>query len=167
MSSRFHIEPLSKAHDRARFACGNARIDAYFQTRVSQDVKHDYAKCYVAIETATAQVAGFYTLSSNSVLLAEVPEPQAAKLPRTPTVPVVLIGWLARDHRFAGLGLGEALVFDAIKRVATAPIGAHAIFADAIDEPAARFYRELGFMPLVSKPNAFFLPIATAMKLLA
>jgi len=166
VSARFHIEPLTKAHDRSCFACGNPRIDAYFHIRVSQDVKHDYAKCYVVIETTTGQIAGFYTLSSNSVLLAEVPQPLASKLPRYPTVPAVLIGWLARDHRFAGLGLGEALVFDAVKRVATAPIGAHAIFADAIDEAAGLFYRELGFMPLVSRPNAYYLPIVTAMKLL-
>jgi hypothetical protein len=36
---------------------------------------------------------------------------------------------------YAGQGLGEASLFDAIKTVA-APIGAHAIFADAIDDKA-------------------------------
>ena len=66
--------------------------------------------------------------------LTEVPEPLAKKLPRYPTVPAVLIGWLGRHSDYAGQGLGEALLFDAIKTVATAPIGAHAIFADAIDD---------------------------------
>jgi hypothetical protein len=61
--------------------------------------------------------------------LNEVPEPLAKKLPRYPSVPAVLIGWLGRHSDYAGLGLGEALLFDAIKTVATAPIGAHAIFA--------------------------------------
>jgi ribosomal protein S18 acetylase RimI-like enzyme len=167
VSGRFHIEALSKAHDRAGFSCGQPRIDSYFQTRVSQDVKNGYAKCYVAVEAATGSVAGFYTLSANSVLLADVPHLLAAKLPRYPTVPVVLIGWLGRDQRFSRIGLGEALVFDAIKRVVTAPIGAHAIFAEAIDEAAGRFYQGLGFMPLVSRPNAFFLPVATAVRILS
>jgi hypothetical protein len=44
----------------------------------------------------------------------------------------VLIGWLGRHSDYAGLGLGEALLFDAIKTMATARIGVHAISADAI-----------------------------------
>lgn len=71
--------------------------------------------------------------------LTDVPEALAKKLPRYPTVPAVLIGWLGRHRDYAGQGLGEALLFDAIKTVATAPIGAHATFADAIDDQAAAF----------------------------
>lgn len=134
MSARFAIEPLAKAHDRSGFACGNDRIDTYFRTTVSQDVKRNYATCFVARELATNRIAGFYTLSSNNVPLTAVPAPLAKKLPRYPTVPAVLIGWLARHNDFAGIGLGEALLFDAIRTIATAPIGAHAVFADAIDD---------------------------------
>lgn len=61
-------------------------------------------------------------------------EPLASRLPRYPTATAVLIGRLGRDRSYAGLGLGEALLFDAIKTVAGAQIGAHAIFADAMDE---------------------------------
>ena len=161
MTSRFAIEPLDQRHDRSGFICGNDRIDAYFQRTVSQDVKRRYATCYVAIELSTGRLAGFYTLSSNSVPLTEVPAELARKLPRYPSVPAVLIGWLARHRDFAGLGLGELLVFDAIRTVATAPIGAHAIFADAIDERAASFYASFGFTPLIGQPNRFYLPPAT------
>ena len=91
MSVRFAIEPLAKAHKRADFTCGNDRIDAYVRETVSQDVKRNYATCFVAREIATDRVAGFYTLSSSNVPLNEVPEPLAKKLPRHPTVPAVLI----------------------------------------------------------------------------
>lgn len=166
MTARFTIEPLSGAHDRTGFTCGHARIDAYVRTGVSQDVKRKYATCLVATELATGRMAGFYTLSASNVPLLEVPQALAAKLPRYPTVPAVLIGWLGRDERFAGLGLGEALLFDAIRRVATAPIGAHAIFADAIDDRAAAFYAAHGFIALRDRPRTLYLPVATAVKLL-
>lgn len=163
MSVRFAIEPLEKAHKRSGFVCGNERIDRYFRETVTQNVKRNYAKCFVAREIATGRVAGFYTLSSSNVPLTEVPEPLAAKLPRYPTVPAVLIGWLGRHSDYRGLGLGEGLLFDAIKTVATAPIGAHAIFADAIDDKAAAFYAAYGFTPLTKRSLTLYLPIATAL----
>ena len=167
MSVRFAIEPLAKAHKRADFTCGNERIDSYFRETVLQDVKRKYATCFVAREIATDRVAGFYTLSSSNVPLNEVPEPLVKKLPRYPTVPAVLIGWLGRHSDYAGHGLGEVLLFDAIKTVATAPIGAHAIFADAIDDGAAAFYAAFGFAPLVQRPRTLYLPITTALSLLS
>lgn len=166
MTGRFAAEPLSKAHDRSDFACGNDRIDSYFRETVSQDMKRRYASCFVAVEMATGRVAGFYTLSSNNVPLNQVPEPLAKKLPRYPTIPAVLIGWLGRHKEYAGLGLGEALLFDAIKTVATAPIGVHAIFADAIDDDAASFYRAFGFTPLIERPRTLYLPVKSALTLL-
>jgi len=167
VSLRFVVEPLTKAHSRSAFTCGNDRIDSYFRDTVSQDVKRKYAACFVAGDIATDRVAGFYTLSSSNVPLNEVPESQAKKLPRYPTVPAVLIGWLGRHSDYAGQGLGEALLFDAIKTVATAPIGVHAIFADAIDDAAAAYYAAFGFTPLIGRPNTLYLPVATALGLLS
>lgn len=50
-------------------------------------------------------------------------------------------------------------LFDAIKTVATAPVGAHAIFADAIDDKTAA----CGFTPLLLRPRTLYLPVATAL----
>ena len=83
-------------------------------------------------------------------------------LPRYPSVPVVLIGWMGRDLAFRGTGLGSMLLYDAISRVAQAPIGAYAICADAIDEDATVFYLKHQFQPLVSRPQTLFLPMKTA-----
>lgn len=133
---------------------------------MSQDVRRNYATCFIARELATGRVAGFYTLSSSSVPLTAVPETLAKKLPRYPTVPAVLIGWLARHRDFDACGLGGALLFDAIKTIATAPIGVHAIFADAIDEKAASFYAAFGFTSLIGRPHTLYLPVATGLALL-
>jgi ribosomal protein S18 acetylase RimI-like enzyme len=167
VSTRFIIEPLNKRHRRTDFFCGNDRIDNYFREVVSQDVKRKYATCFVAREIATDRVAGFCTLSSSNVPLNEVPEPLANKLPRYPSVPVVLIDWLGRHSDYAGQGLGEALLFDSIKTVAISSIGAHAIFADAIDDKAASFYAAFGFVPLIERPRTLYLPVTTALSLLS
>jgi ribosomal protein S18 acetylase RimI-like enzyme len=167
VSARFAVEPLSTAHDRTGFTCGKARIDGYFREAVSQDVKRKYATCFVARDVETGRVAGFYTLSSSNVPLSDVPEKLAKKLPRYPTVPAVLIGWLGRHTDYAGLGLGGILLFHAVKTVASAQIGVHAIFADAIDDDAVAFYQAFDFAPLVARPRTLFLPMATALAITA
>ena len=163
-SPPFRIEGLSSSHDRSTFTCGNERIDRYFRQTVTQDMKRRYATCFVAVEHATGRVAGFYTLSSNNVALTDVPSELARRLPRYPSVPATLIGWMGRHVEFRGLGLGEALLFDAIQTVATASIGSHAIFVDAIDEKAIAFYQSYGFVALTDRPSAMYIPVATALK---
>jgi ribosomal protein S18 acetylase RimI-like enzyme len=158
----FFSEALGK-HDRAGFTSGNGRIDAYFRQTVSQDVKRGYAACYVLIEKASGKLAGFYTLSSHSIPLTELAADVAKKLPRYPSVPAVLIGWLGRDVSFRGQHVGPMLLADAIARLAAAPIGVHAICADAIDAAAVAFYREHQFRPFMSHPNTFYLPMKTAL----
>lgn len=55
----------------------------------------------------------------------------------------------------------------AIKSVATAPIGTHAIFADLINKQAAAISVAFGFTPLVRQPRTFSLSLATALRLLS
>ena len=164
--TRFISEALSK-HDRSGFVSGNEKIDLYFRNTVSQDVKRRYAACYVLVERENSRIAGFYTLSSSSIRLTEIPAELAKKLPRYPTVPAVLIGWLGRDANFRGQDIGARLLYDAILRVATSPIGAHAIFVDAIDEAAEEFYRKHQFVPFGSRPRTLFLPVVTALQLVS
>lgn len=77
----------------------------------------------------------------------------AKKLPRDPSIPAVLIGWLGRDTSLRGQHVGSTLLADAITRLGAAPIGVHALCADAIDDAATAFYREHQFQPFVSRPN--------------
>jgi ribosomal protein S18 acetylase RimI-like enzyme len=164
--TRFYSQALGK-HERAAFASGNDRIDTYFRNFVSQDVKRNYAHCYVLFEKQTERVAGFYSLSATNIPLTEIPSDLARKLPRYPTVPAALIGWLGRDIEFRGQEIGALLLRDAIVRVATSNIGVHALCADAIDKAALTFYRRFLFTPFAGRPMSLFLPLATAMKRLA
>jgi GNAT superfamily N-acetyltransferase len=106
-------------------------------------------------------VAGFYTLASASILLADLPAASAKKLPRYPTVPAVRMGRLAVDKSFRGNGLGSALLADALDRAARSAIAAYALMVDAKDDVAAAFYQHHGFIAQHDSPLAMFLPLAT------
>ena len=72
------------------------------------------------------------------------------------------MGRLAIARRFAGRGLGAALLADALTRALRAEIPAFALIVDAKDDKAAAFYRHHGFIALQSDPLTLVLPLATA-----
>ncbi len=166
MTASYRVEPLSNAHGRGDFSCGVAALDAYLKTQAGQDARRSIANCFVAVANGETGVAGFYTLAASSIPLAELPPDLARRLPRYPVLPAALIGRLAVDTRHAGRSLGAALLFDAIARTATAAPAAFTLIVDAKDESAARFYRHFGFQPFAGRSLSFFLPMATARKLL-
>ena len=163
----FRIEPLAKGHNRSGFDCGSLPLNQYFLRQVGQDTRRRVAVCFVAVDTATDRVAGFYTLAAGSIMLSDLPQSIARKLPRYPSVPIVRIGRLAVDVNHQGRQLGAALLFDAVKRSIAADIAAFAIVVDAKDENAVRFYEKHGFVKLTSNGDSLFLPLGDAMKKLA
>lgn len=163
--SRYRAEFLG-SQDRSGFNSGNDRINRYFHEQVGQDVKRRYAACRVLIDIESGTIAGFHTLSSVGIALTEVPTDIILRLPRYPTVPAVLIGWLGRDMAFQGRNVGPLLLFDAIAQVATAPVGAHAILADALDDKAEAFYQRHVFIKTGSAARRLFLSMATAQALI-
>lgn len=156
----FELVPLDAAHDRVAFASDSQPLNRYLQEQVSQDIRRRVAACFVALAD-DQRIAGYYTLASASLLLAELPASIGKKLPRYPSVPAVRLGRLAVDRAFKGQGLGGALLADALARAARAEIAAHALMVDAIDEAAAAFYRHHGFIALPDAPRTLFLPLAT------
>lgn len=156
------LAPLDAACDRAVFTSGSEVLDRYLREQVSQDVRRRVAACFVALADGQ-RIAGYYTLASASVLLADLPAATAKKLPRYPTVPAVRMGRLAVDQAFKGQGLGGALLADALDRAARSEIAAHALMVEAKDEAAAAFYRHHGFIALPDSPLTLFLSLATAL----
>ena len=156
----FQLAPLDAAHDRAGFHSGSDPLDRYLCEQVTQDIRRRVAACFVAV-SAEQRIAGYYTLASASLPLADLPSSIAKKLPRYPTVPAVRMGRLAVDEAFAGQGLGGALLADALERASHSGIAAYALMVDAKDDKAATFYRHHGFIPLPDTPLTLFLPLAT------
>ena len=154
----FRVVPLTAQHQRDGFQCGTAALDKYFREQVMQDMRRRVASCFIALDH-DERIVGFYTLASSSVPLTELPAAAIKKLPRYPSVPAVRLGRLAVDLAFAGMGLGGALLADAIVRTRNAQIAAFALVVDAKDEKARGFYQHHGFLSLQSLPLSLFLPL--------
>ena len=165
MANTFSVAALDSSSDRSSFESGVEPLDRYFRTQVSQDIKRRVTACFVA-SNANGKIAGYYTLASASVLLADLPEVVIKKLPRYPSVPAVRMGRLAVDQAFKGKGLGAALLADALRRAATAEIAAYAFVVDAKDETASAFYAHHGFIQLPEQPLFMFIPLATVKELI-
>lgn len=150
-------------HDRSTFNCGRSLLDTYFQKQASQDVKRKLAACFVLIGKHTDKIAGYYTLSSNSIQQHQIPEPFKKKLPPSyQSIPTILLGRLAIDSNYQGRGFGQLILVDALKRCydTSASIGAYAVVVDPLDEEAAHFYSNYGFIKLPGS-GKLFLPITT------
>jgi GNAT superfamily N-acetyltransferase len=158
------IEPLGKQHDRAKFSSGQADIDDWFRRRASQDERRDIARVFVALDDELG-IVGFYSLSSYSLALDDLPADMARKLPRYDAIPAARIGRLARDGRVRGQGVGELLLADAVRRIlgAARSVAVFAIVVDAKDDRAAAFYRRFGFQPFPLQPSRVFLLTSTAL----
>ncbi len=164
MARKFSVATLDLATDRSGFECGVEALDRYFRVQVSQDIKRRVTACFVATKVTTeakGQIAGYYTLASASVSLADLPEALAKKLPRYPSVPAVRMGRLAVDQAYQGEGLGAALLADALRLAVMAEIAAYAFIVDAKDETAARFYVHHGFIALPEQPLCLLMALAT------
>jgi len=163
----FAIEPLGPHHDRRAFTCGQPYLDAWFRERASQDEKRNLSRVFVASDAEG--IAGFYSLSSYTLPLSDLPPDLARKLPRYDALPAALVGRLARADRVRARGLGELLLTDAIRRTLSAgqSVAVYAVLVDAKDERASAFYQRFGFLPFPSQPNRLFLLAETAAKAIA
>ena len=108
--------------------------------------KKESARTYVVHRNAL--VVGYYSISAGSVSVEEAPARVSKGLARHP-IPVILLARLAVDKHEKGIGLGRALLKDALARVAQAAdiVGARAVLVHAIDEQAKRFYVHFDFEP--------------------
>lgn len=163
---RFRVARLDSAWDRSKFSSGASALDRYFSTQVTQDVRKSVTSCFVAL-TREDRIAGFYTIATASAPLQDFPVEVTKKLPRYPVIPTVRLGRLAVDETFKGIGLGGALLADALDRAARSEIAAFAIVVDAKDEAAVRFYEHHGFTRFGDATQQLFLPLATVRLLIA
>ncbi|WP_320410171.1 GNAT family N-acetyltransferase [Mesorhizobium sp. Root157] len=141
-------------------------LDRYLKTQAGQDVRKRVASCFVLTEVGPAPIA-FYTLTSTSIALHDLPTSMAKKLPRYPSVPATLMGRLAVDRRHRGRRLGELMIMDAFSRALRSEIATCAFVVDAKNETAERFYKAYAFLPLGETGNRFFMPMAEIAKIFA
>jgi predicted GNAT family N-acyltransferase len=160
---------LRATHNRTDFQCEQPSLQRYLREQASQDIRRDVTRIVVTTLPGTTGIVGYYSLSSHSLDAGELPEAVRRKLPRYAFVPAVLIGRLARDLRYRGTGIGQALLMDALTRseAASREVGAWAVVVEAIDQAAERFYASFGFESLSSAARRLYLPMGTVRRLVS
>jgi ribosomal protein S18 acetylase RimI-like enzyme len=150
------------------FDCGTPELNDWLRQYAWMNHTSGSVRVYVSIYRRANLIAGYYCLSAGAVVHAEAPERVAKGLARHP-IPVVMIGRLAVDQRYAGKGLGEFLMRDAFEHIVKTSdiIGTRAAVVQAKNERAAGFYWRLGFEALSSNPWFFFLLVKDIKKSIA
>ena len=141
------VEPLSQMHHLGQFDCGqHESLNIWLKRHALQNQSSDSARTYVVHREDV--VVGYYAISAGSIARASATVRVAQGLADHP-VPITLIGRLAVDRREQGLGLGKALLKDALLRISLAAdiLGVRAVLVHAIDQEARTFYEKFRFQP--------------------
>jgi len=155
--------PISKAHDRESFDCGEAELNEFLRRHARQNHEKGGAKTFVAAPVDDGnRVLGFYSLSPASIDYARTPALVKKGLARY-DVSVFRLGRLAVDRTVQGQGLGGQLLLAAGRRClrAAAEVGGVAILIDAKNERVVAWYEGYGALPLLDDPRSLILPLAT------
>jgi len=158
--------PLSSGDKLSDFRCGKENLDVWLRGRARGNEKSGASRTMVSV-TREGRVAGYYCLSASSLLREEAPPEPAAKMPTS--IPVVLLGRLAVDQEYRGLGLGYSLLQHATLQALNAAetIGIKAVLVHAIDEEAVRFYEKFGFSRFPDQNHTLYLLVSDARASLA
>jgi GNAT superfamily N-acetyltransferase len=156
-------EPLAARHDVSRFSNGiHSSLDQWLRER-ARSSEGLSARTYVVCSVEEPdRVVGYFSISAAVEQRNALP---SAKLRRgmPEQVPLLLIGRLAIDGEWRGLGLGSALLADALRRcVAASKIaGVRGVVAHAIVEAAVAFYERHGFIHSPLGERIMLMPIET------
>jgi ribosomal protein S18 acetylase RimI-like enzyme len=162
------IELLVRSHARDVFDCGNESLNSYLRRIARQHAEKGISRTFVMVDTAEPETVLCYaTLALCEVRAERLPAKLAKKYP--PVVPGAKLARLAVDRRRQQEGLGTRLLVDMMERTMAVAesVGIVALFVDAKDEAAARYYKQFGFLPMADADTNLFLPMATLRQALA
>ena len=153
-------EPLGAHHDSSLFDSGRFELDDWLRNRAQLNEASGASRTYVAC-TDDDTIVGFYSLSAFALHRSTVAGRIRRNMPEP--IPAILIGRLAVDRQYQRVGLGSALVLDAMRRVvATArAVGVRVLVAQAIDETVKRFYAPRGFDATATDPMLLMVLVDT------
>lgn len=150
------VRKLAGADAVESFDCGQPALNQFLQRFALVNQKSNSAQTYVCCQTGV--VVGFYSLAVGSVEPATAAPRVTKGIPQHP-VPVMILARLAVDREHQGVGLGRALLKDALKRTAQAAdiAGIRALLVHAKDNNARQWYLHWEFEPSASDPFHLFL----------
>lgn len=148
------------------FDCQHEALNQFLRRFALINQKTNSSQTYVCCRGE--HVVGYYSLTVGSIDF-ESASPRVKKgLARHP-VPVILLARLAVDKNHQGIGLGQALLKDAILRTAQVAdiAGIRSLLVHAKDDNARKWYESCEFEPSPTDPYHLFLMIKDLKSLLS
>jgi GNAT superfamily N-acetyltransferase len=160
------VRKLAATDQTDAFDCGQIALNQFLQRYALVNQKANSAQTYVCCQGEV--VVGFYSLAVGSVDPEVTPARVMKGLARHP-VPVMILARLAVDQAHQRLGLGRALLKDALLRTAQAAdiAGIRCLLVHAKDDAAQHWYASWEFEPSPSDPYHLFLMMKDLKNLLA
>ena len=141
------IEPLTRAHQRKLFACGDEEVTRFLREKAWQDQERDLSRTLVLVDEKTnaQRIVGYHTLVMTQVRQEEIPHNKPL-IKRA--IPVILLGQIGIELSFQGQGWGDLLLTDAQAKVdqISTKIGLRALMLDARNERLAQWYESRDFV---------------------
>jgi hypothetical protein len=162
-TSRGGITPptrLNPTHDLSQFDCGKNQLNDWLRNSALPS-EGKTARTYVVCNGNA--VIGYYCISMGSVERKQLPSRLKRQQGLPNHIPVAIIGRLARDQDPRWKGLGKDLLQDAFIRIVSASenIGVRCVLVHAIDDDAAKFWRDLEFQEYPGGSKTFFMAVET------
>ncbi|MCD6725855.1 MAG: GNAT family N-acetyltransferase [Solirubrobacteraceae bacterium] len=131
-------------HDRSRFDSGESALDERLRRFAGQNRRRDTAATWV-IATPEDRVVAYASLAMTAIDRSAAPRKVAKQAPDP--VPALLLGRLAVDKDFAGLGVGTVLVAYVLATAVelNAKAACRAVVVAALDARARGWWERLGF----------------------
>ena len=144
------IRRLEEHDEVENFDCGDDALNSYLRRHAwTNQQKSSIGVSYVALdEDAPRTVLGYFTLAMAGVPRNAFPKRYVRGLPPY-DLPLILLARLAVDRRFAGRGLGHALISEALRislRVGD-EVGCRCVITDAYRDRISWCSR-YGFVPI-------------------
>lgn len=161
------IVAFSKSFDRGGFDCGKEPLNEWLQTQASQQERSGITRTFLAVDSESGRVVGYYATTTYRLELDEVATALGAGRRRYP-VPAVLLARLAVDTRWQGQGLGGHLLIHALQTIAGASrsIGFEVLVVHAIDREAVTFYTRAGFTRFLDHELHMYMTVKDLLKTL-
>ncbi|MBV8549537.1 MAG: GNAT family N-acetyltransferase [Alphaproteobacteria bacterium] len=151
--------PITDAHNLTGFVSGEASLDEWLKRRALKNQQAGASRCCVVC--TGKNIVGYYTLSAAGIAREAAPKHLQRNMPDP--LPVMLLGRLAIDQKYHNMGIGKALLRDAMMRSVTVATeaGVFAILVHALSEQAKRFYLSRGFVASPLNPITLFMTLET------
>lgn len=145
--------PLAADDDREGFDCGRDVLNHWFRRHAWRNDHGGVSRITVTKDAATGVIAGYVSLSAAQIEREFLPK--AAQRNQPSPLPAILLGQLAVDRRFQGMGCARSLMKFALVTACGVwrELGCFGVLTQPIDDEVRAFYRRFGFEELPGDPR--------------